>query len=547
MMPGTTVHSPMTTQLPDPAGVAARDVRPTPGLPLFDTWRADVPAGVVVFLVGLPLCLGVAVASGAPLISGVVAGIVGGLVAGALSGSPLMVSGPAAGLTPIVLLGIQQVGGFERLLPAVMLAGVLQLLLAAVRAGTVAYYVPSSVIKGMLAGIGLTLILKQVPHAVGYDRDAEGDMSFFETSGQTTLSTLAEALQQIQPGAVLAVLLGVAVMLWWPRSPFARVRLLPAPMIAVGAGVGLNELFRAYLPELAVRGTHMVVLPTFENGYLARHLALPDWSALSSQAVWQLAVIIALVASVESLLSLEATRKLDPLRRDAPVNRELMAQGVGNVLAGLLGGLPIAGVMIRSSANVDAGARSRLAVMVHAGLMLIAVLAFGALLNHVPLAAIASVLLVTGFRLAAPALWRNAWHLGYSHFIPFVVTIVAIVFTDVLRGIGVGVAVGVVFIVVEHLRSPVLSRVSPPGAVLTRYVLPEQVTFLSKPNISRALNELKPGTRVEIDGRKTTRFDHDALEVLHIFRETARLRGIDYRLVGIPDTELTPTHGRTSN
>jgi MFS superfamily sulfate permease-like transporter len=531
----------MASQVTGQADVAPAVLREASRITFLDTWRDDVPAGIVVFLVALPLCLGIAVTSGAPLISGVMAGVIGGLVAGALSGSSLMVSGPAAGLAPVVLLGIPQVGGFERLLPAVVLAGGLQLILGAVRAGTVAYYVPSSVIKGMLAGIGITLILKQVPHAVGYDRDAEGDMSFIESSGSTTLTTLAEALQQIQPGAALAALVGVAVMLWWP---FARVRLLPAPVFAVGAGLGVNELLRVYLPGLAVRDTHLVSLPTIENGGLLQQLILPDWSALASPAVWQLAVIIGLVASFESLLSLEATRKLDPLRRDAPVNRELMAQGAGNILAGLLGALPIAGVIIRSSANVDAGARSRLAVIVHAVLMLVAVLALGALLNRIPLAAIASVLLVTGFRLAAPSLWRNAWHLGYAHFIAFAVTIVAIVFTDVLRGIGVGFVVGTIFIVVEHLRSPVLSRVSPPGAVLTRYTLPEQVTFLSKAGIARTLNGLKPGTRVEIDGRRTIRFDHDALEVLHIFRDTARLRGIDYRLVGIPDTELTPTHTR---
>jgi MFS superfamily sulfate permease-like transporter len=295
-----------------------------------------------------------------------------------------------------------------------------------------------------------------------------------------------------------------------------------------------------------VRGTHLVSLPAVDSGAIAPHLVRPDWSALSNPGVWQLALTIALVASLESLLNLEATRKLDPLRHDAPVNRELMAQGVGNVVAGLLGGLPLTGVTIRSSANVDAGARSRLSVMVHAALMLIAVLFLGAMLNRIPLAAIASVLLVIGFRLAAPSLWRHAWNLGYSHFIPFVVTIVAIVFTDLLRGIGVGFVVGVAFIVVEHLRSPVLTRVSPPGAVLTRYQLPEQVTFLSKASISRVLNALKPGSRVEIDGRRTTRFDHDALEVLHIFRETAQLRGIDYRLVGVPETALTPTHQRDS-
>ena len=537
----------METQVVDTADASARDVPTTFRSAVLDTWRDDVPAGVVVFLVGLPLCLGIAVASGVPLLSGVIAGVVGGLVVSAISGSSLMVTGPAAGLAPIVVLGIQQLGSFERLLPAVMLAGVLQLILSAVRGGTIAYYVPSSVIKGMLAGIGITLILKQIPHAVGYDSDAEGDMSFFESSGQTTLSTFAESLQQIQPGAVAAAVLGVAVMLWWPRSPFARVRLLPAPLVAVGVGLGINELLRLYLPELAVRGTHMVSLPSLENGPFIEHLTLPDWSVLSSPAVWQVAVIIGLVASLESLLSLEATRKLDPLRRDTPFNRELMAHGVGNIVTGLFGGLPIAGVMIRSSANVDAGARSRLSVMIHAALMLVAVLTLGALLNRIPLAAIASVLLVTGFRLAAPSLWRNAWHLGYSHLIPFVVTIVAIVFSDVLRGIGVGFVVGAAFIVVEHLRSPVFTRVSPPGAVLTRYRLPEQVTFLSKASISRTLNGLKPGSRVEIDGRQTMRFDHDALEVLHIFRDTARLRGIDYRLVGIPDTELTPTHDYDTN
>jgi MFS superfamily sulfate permease-like transporter len=512
---------------------------------LFATWRDDVPAGVVVFLVALPLCLGIAVASGAPLISGIIAGVVGGLVVGALSGSPVMVSGPAAGLTPVVLLGIQQVGGFERLLPAVVLAGILQLLLSGVRAGDVAYYVPSSVLKGMLAGIGLTLILKQLPHALGYDGDYEGDLSFVESSGSTTIGSLAEALQHIQPGAVMAALLGVGVMLWWPRSPFARVKLLPAPMVAVGVGVALNEALRIALPDLAIRGTHLVSLPAISNGDWLRQLALPDWSALSSPTVWELALIIGLVASLESLLSLEATNKLDPQRRDAPVNRELFAQGVGNVLAGLLGGLPITGVIIRSSTNVDAGAQSRLSAMVHAVLMLLAVLTLGVLLNRTPLAAIASVLLVTGFRLTAPALWRTAWRLGYSHFIPFGITVLAIVFTDVLRGIGVGLVIGLAFIIVEHLRSPVLSRLSPPGAVLTRYGLPEQVTFLSKASIARALNALPAGTRVEIDGRRTTRFDYDALEVLLLFRDTAKARNIDYRLVGVPEAELTPAHVRS--
>lgn len=511
-------------------------------VPLLAMWRDDVPAGVAVLLVSLPLCLGIAVTSGVPLLAGVVAGVVGGLVVGGLSGSAVMVTGPAAGLAPIVLLGVQQLGSFERLLPAVVLAGGLQLLLGAARAGTVAHYVPSSVIKGMLAGIGLTLVLKQLPHAFGYDADAEGDMSFIEPSGQTTLGTLAEALQQIQPAAVAAALIGIAVMLWWPRIPLSRVRQLPAPMVAVALGVALNELLLIAAPEMSVRGTHLVSLPEIGFGPVGAHLLVPDWSLLGSSALWQLALVIALVASFESLLSLEATRKLDPQRRGAPVNRELMAHGTGNIVSGLLGGLPIAGVIIRSSANIDAGARSRLAVMLHAVLMVVAVLTLSSLLNRIPLAAIASVLLVTGFRLAAPALWRHAWRLGASHFIPFVVTALAIVFTDVLHGIGIGMVVGVAFIVVEHLRAPVFTRISPAGAVLTRYALPEQVTFLSKASIARALNAIRPGARVEIDGRRTTRFDHDALEVLNAFRETALARGIDYRLVGVPEAELPPTH-----
>jgi len=532
----------MDTHAAQPGDVAVRDASERSGLPLLETWRDDVPAGIVVFLVALPLCLGIAVASGVPVLAGLVAGVVGGLVVGSLSGSTLMVSGPAAGLTPIVLLGIQQLGSFERLLPVVILAGGLQLLLAALRAGTIAYYVPSSVVKGMLAGIGITLILKQVPHAVGYDADAEGDLSFIEASGQTTLSTLGEALQQVQPAAVVAALVGIAVMLWWPRSSFNRVRLFPAPLLAVSLGVAVNETLRWYQPALAVRGTHLVSLPDIGFGAVAPHLIVPDWSALSSTIGWEFAAIIALMASVQSLLGLEATRRLDPSRREAPVHRELMAQGIGNIVSGLLGGLPIAGVMIRTSANVDAGARSRLSVLVHAALILAAALTLSSLLNLIPLAAIASVLLVTGFRLASPSLWRHTWRLGARHFVPFVVTALAIVFTDVLRGSGVGVVVGIVFIVVEHLRSPVFSRVSPPGAVLTRYALPEQVTFLSKASISRLLNSIEPGSRVEIDGRRTARFDYDALEVLHSFRDTARLRGIDYRLVGVPESELSPTH-----
>lgn len=520
-------------------------VAPAPsgaGSSLFSTWRDDLPAAVVVFLVALPLCLGVALASGAPLLSGVIAGIVGGLVVGATSGSPLMVSGPAAGLTAIVLAGITQVGGFPRFLPAVILGGVLQIALGLARAGVIGYYFPSSVIKGMLAAIGLTLILKQIPHAVGYDADYEGDFAFVGASGENTFGAIGSALAQVQVGAIAVAVLGVALMVWWPRSPMKRLKLFPAPLAAVVLGVGINELLLALEPSFAIRGTHLVSLPDTGMRGMLGQIARPDWSALGDQQVWMLAATLGIVASLESLLSLEATNKLDPEKRDASSNQELLAQGLGNMLSGFFGGLPVTGVIVRSSANVDAGARSRLSAIAHGVLLLIAVLALVPILNRIPLSALAAVLLVTGFKLTTPALWRSAWHLGWSHFIPFAVTIVAILFTDLLRGIGIGLVVGIGFIIAEHMRRPALTKVSPPGAILTRYVLPDQVTFLSKSNLMQTLDALPSGCRVEIDGRKTTRFDYDALEALLQFRDTARTKNIDYRLVGIPETDLTPAH-----
>lgn len=521
----------------------ASSLMPTASGPsLFSTWRDDIPASVVVFLVALPLCLGVALASGAPLLSGVIAGVIGGIVVGFASGSPLMVSGPAAGLTAIVLAGIAQVGGFPRFLPAVILGGAIQIALGLAKAGVIGYYFPSSVIKGMLAAIGLTLILKQIPHAVGYDADYEGDFAFVGPSGENTFGAIGSALQQIQPGAVAVALLGVALMVWWPKSPMAKIKLFPAPLAAVLVGVGLNELLLALEPSFAIRGTHLVSLPTTGAGGVLSQITRPDWSALGDQQVWMLAATLGIVASLESLLSLEATNKLDPEKRDAPANRELFAQGLGNMLSGFFGGLPVTGVIVRSSANVDAGARSRLSAIVHGAMLVIAVLVLAPMLNRIPLAALAAILLVTGFKLTTPTLWKSAWHLGWSHFIPFAITIVAILFTDLLRGIGIGLVVGIGYIIAEHMRRPALTKVSPPGAILTRYVLPDQVTFLSKSNLMQTLDALPPGCRVEIDGRKTARFDYDALEALLSFRETARNRNIDYRLVGIPETDLTPAH-----
>lgn len=526
---------PSRTPAPPPSARA-------PGRGLLAHWRADLPASLVVFLVALPLCLGIALASGAPLLSGIVSGIVGGLVVGALSGSHLMVSGPAAGLTAIVIAGIAEAGSFARFLPAVILGGVLQVVLGAARAGVIGYYFPSSVIRGMLAAIGLTLVLKQIPHAVGYDAGYEGDFAYRDPSGETTFSAIARAFEQIQPGAVVVALIGLALLAVWPRTPLAKVKLLPGPLVVVLAGVALNEAFRALAPGLVIRDSHLVKLPPDGPAAFLGQLTRPDWAALGDPAVWTVAVTIGIVASLESLLSLEATNKLDPDKREAPANRELLAQGAGNIVSGFLGGLPVTGVIVRSSANVDAGARTRLSAILHALLLVIAVLALPIALNRIPLAALAAVLLYTGFKLAHPALWRTAWRLGWTQIVPFAVTVVAILFTDLLRGIGIGLAVGILFILAEHMRRSPFEKVSPPGAVLTRYQLPDQVSFLGKAALARALDAIPPGSRVEIDGRRTKRFDYDALEQLLDFRHTAKARGIDYRLVGIPEVPTTPSH-----
>ncbi len=510
---------------------------------LRDSWSADLPASLVVVLVALPLCLGIALASGAPLSSGIVAGVIGGIVVGLLSNSQLMVSGPAAGLTAIVFAGISTLGSFEAFLAAVLIGGVLQIALSLLRAGVIGYYIPSAVIKGMLAAIGIILILKQIPHAVGFDADFEGDESFMQSNASNTFSALTDLIQHIQVGAVLIALVSLLILVVWSRPALRKLKLVPAPLLVVLLGIGLNGAFARWWPELVVRSTHLVSLPvaTRPADWLG-FFTLPDFTALASLATWRLGVTLAIVASLETLLSLEATDKMDPFKRESDTNRELLAQGIGNTLAGLIGGLPVTGVVVRSAANIDAGARTRWSAIVHGVLLLGFVLAIPTVLNLIPLSALAAMLLYTGFKLASPALFRTSWSLGWSQFIPFVVTVVAIVMTDLLVGIAVGLAIAAFFILAQYLRQPALRQVSANGAVLTRFQLPDQATFLSKANIERTLSDLPDGSRIEIDGSNTSRFDYDVLEQLHEFTETARLRGIDYRLVNIPAAPVTPTH-----
>ncbi len=521
------------TQAPRPAerDVAAA-VRRLPDMAA--SWRSDLPASIVVFLVALPLCLGIALASGAPLFSGVIAGVVGGVLVGALSGSPLLVSGPAAGLTAVVAAAIASLGSYSAFLAAVVIGGIAQLALAALRAGVIGHYFPSSVIKGMLAAIGLILVLKQLPHAVGYDVDFEGDLSFQQASAENTFTALAHAFQRLEPSAVVISLVGLALLFTWDLTPLKRVRLLPAPLTVVLVGVALDVVFAIAKPDWKLEGQHLVALPIPERlTDYAGYFAFPEWSALARLETWRLGITIGVVASLESLLSMEATDRLDPFKRETPANRELAAQGAGNIVSGLIGGLPLTGVIVRSAANVEAGARTKLSAILHGVLLAAAVVSIPALLNHIPLASLAAILIFTGFKLAHPKIWAGMWRQGSRQFAPFLLTIVAILLTDLLVGIGIGLAVGLLFILVEHSRQPCYEIVSPKGAVLTRVRLNEQVSFLSKASLATFFEHLEPGSRIELDGSQCRDIHYDVLELISDFRETALLKNIDLRLVGL--------------
>ncbi len=498
---------------------------------------ADARAGVVVFLVALPLCLGVALASGAPLLAGVVTGVVGGLLVSMLSGSQLMVSGPAAGLTAIVFAGIQQVG-FAGFLATLVLAGVLQAALGAARAGIVAYFFPSSVIKGMLAAIGLILVSKQLPYALGVGVKESESTGFVNTDGGTTASVIGDALAHVHFGALAVAAISLGALVLWQRPAMARVKAaVPGPLAAVLLAVGANALFGLVAPALAIPGSGLVSLPVPERwSEWAGLLERPDFSVLGTRAAWTLAATLAIVASIETLLSLEATDRLDPLKRTAPANRELLAQGVGNVVAGLVGGLPMTGVIVRSSANIDAGARTRWASFTHGALLLLAVLLVPAVLNHIPLAALAAVLIFTGGKLARPSLVRATWRQGFKQFAPFAVTVVAILATDLLVGIGIGMAVGAFFILYDNYRTPYFyHREESADHRDVRISLSEDVTFLNKASIRQLFDEVPAGRRLTIDGTMAVHIDPDVLEIIHGYRETAAERGVELTLVHVPD------------
>ncbi len=505
----------------------------------------DISSGIVVFLVALPLCLGIAVASGAPPLSGLIAGIVGGVLVSWLSGSHTSVSGPAAGLTAIVIAQIEALGSFEAFLVAVIMAGVLQIVLGVMRAGSLAAFFPSSVIKGLLAAIGLILILKQFPHLFGHDPDWMGDLAFNQQDGKNTFTELAATMFDIHTGATIIGLFSVFMLVFWDRTPLKKTG-VPAPLAVVVFGVLISEAFRHFFAQGAIETTslmaigtnHLVKVPVSDGlTGLFNSLYVPSWQIVSTPTVYIAAITIAIVASLETLLNLEAVDGLDRKKRVSPPNRELVAQGFGNVSSGLLGGLPITSVIVRSSVNVTSGSETRISCFIHGILLLLLVSLFPGLLNLIPLSCLAAILMVTGFKLASPAVIKKMWNEGKSQFVPFATTITAIIVTDLLIGIMIGIVVAIGFILRSSLKQPVRRIVEKHvGEEVLRIVLSNQVSFLNRASLSASLAEIEPGSHVVIDASNTDYIDPDILDLISDFeRETAVAHNLKVSLVGFKD------------
>lgn len=499
---------------------------------MFQNLGRDLPSSIVVFLVALPLCLGIALASGAPPLAGLIAGIVGGIVVGSLSGSPLGVSGPAAGLAVIVLNGIESLPSLEMFAVAVMIGGLVQVVLGLLRAGVIGLYFPSSVIQGMLAAIGIIIFLKQLPHAVGFDEEPEGSLQFASDATHNTASDLMMMLDSFQPTAIAISLLGLALLLLWETSFMKKQswsQFLPASLWAVAFGVVINLLTQGTSWELSA--DHLVQIPMLAEGQgLGSLWNMPDFSALGRADVWTLGITLAIVASLETLLCVEATDKLDPHQRVTPPNRELFAQGAGNLLSGFLGGLPVTQVIVRSSANIQSGGQSKLSAIVHGFWLLLAVFVLPDLLNMIPLASLAAILLVVGYKLAKPATFvRMAKH-GGRQFVPFVITVIAIVMTDLLTGIGIGLASAIVAILWDHYKRPLEGLERDDEGKRCVLTLGREVTFLHKAGIRQALADLPEDYHVEVDARSVTTMDPDVDDILADYQKKAQALGLDFTI-----------------
>jgi carbonic anhydrase len=495
--------------------------------------KKDLSAGLVVFLVALPLCLGIALASGAPILSGVISGIIGGIIVGIISKSKISVSGPAAGLTAIVASSIISLGKFEVFLMAVVIAGVFQIISGIAKTGFIADYVPSNVIKGLLAAIGIILILKQIPHAVGYDKDYEGDFSFFQPDQQNTFSELINMLNYFSAGAAIITILSILILVYWEKGPLKNI--LPAPLLVVVLGILLNLFYYNFIPVFYISDSHLVNIPAIKN--LASIITLPDFTAISNPNVWLTAATIAIVASLETLLNLEAVERLDTEKRQSSPNRELVAQGIGNSISGLLGGIPLTSVIVRSSVNINVGAKTKMSAIFHGIFLLIFVLFAGPILNLIPLSSLAAILLFTGYKLAKISLFKDMYKKGLNQFIPFVVTIIAIVMTDLLVGILIGLAVSTFFLLKSNLKYPfIMKKDSSYKIEHFNITLSNQVSFLNKAGIKHALWSIPISSKLTINAVNCDFIDNDVLEIIDEFKTTvSKERNIQFNLVGLKE------------
>lgn len=505
---------------------------------MFKELKNDLPASIVVFFVAVPLCLGIALASGAPLFAGIIAGIVGGIVVGIASGSPLGVSGPAAGLAVIVSSAIETLGSWPAFLSAVVLAGIIQLVMGFAKAGFIAYFFPSSVIKGMLTGIGLLIILKQIPHALGYDKDVVGDFSYFQVDGETTLSSIVSAFDVFAPGAILIAIVSIAILILWDTVLTKKHKifcLIQGPIVVVILGIVMNYFYQNGILNFSLSADQVVTLPVpLSPTDFFNQFTFPDFSVIANFEVWKIAFVLAIVASLETLLSVEATDKLDPYKRITPTNRELKAQGLGNVISGLIGGLPITQVIVRSSANISFGGKTKLSAIFHGVFLLISAITIAGLLNMIPLASLAAILLIVGYKLAKPALIKQMYQLGGEQFVPFAATVIGILATDLLKGITIGLAFGIFY----TLRHSYLNAYSMKDVMTTEeghevhhLVLAEEVSFFNKARIREALDAIPANSKVIIDGAKSKAISYDVIELIQDYKSNAKLKNISVETI----------------
>lgn len=502
-------------------------------------FKFDFTAGLVVFLVAIPLCLGIALASGAPLFSGIIAGIIGGIVVGLISESRVSVSGPAAGMVAVVLAAITQLGGFDSFLFALCLAGILQVAIGVFRAGFIADYIPSNVIQGLLCAIGILIICKQLPFAFTYTVDNTILLDELRDNADVfALKPLEDITYHINLGASIISLISFALLIFFDKTKHPFFKSIPGPIIVVALGVVINEIYGHLLPNLAQFSTELVNIPVSDSlQAFATLFAHPNWSAWSNPNVYFYAFLLAAVASLEALLNLEAVEKLDVVRCYVSRNRELVAQGVGNAVAGLIGGLPITSVVVRSSVNIQAGAKSKLATIIHGLLILLAAIVVPFWLNLIPLASLAAILIHVGFKLTKPSIYSVMYNQGYSRFLPFVITVAAIVATNLLTGILIGLFFSFFFILRDNSRIQldIINEKHPVG-VIKRIMLPQQMTFLSKASLVAELDLIPADTNLIIDARYTKYIDKDILEVLDTFRKTqAPNKKIALNLLGFKD------------